>query len=141
MLLEFGPAGDAPGGLDATGLGRSGDPFPVPAGAAPYVVLADWQVPAAAGVRSLNDFSVDDEGGLYCVGSRSRSIVRFAPAAATDRTARIVQQWVLPPAFFDGADRRAEGLVALPGPAFLVAFDSDRTDLDNLALAVPVGQG
>jgi hypothetical protein len=139
VLLEFGPAGDAPGGVDATGLGRSGDPFAFPAGAAPYVVLADWQVPAGSGVRSLNDFSVDDAGALYCVGSRSRSIVRFAPAAAAERTARIVQQWVLPPAFFDGADRRAEGLVALRGPAFLVAFDSNRTDVDNLARAVPVG--
>lgn len=139
VLLEFGPAGDAPGGLVATGLGRSGHPFRFPASAAPYVVLADWTVSAGAGVRSLNDFSVDDAGRLYCVSSRSRSIVRFAAAAVAAATVQVAERWELPLALFDGNDRKAEGLVALAGPAFLVAFDSNQANLDNLALAVAVG--
>ena len=66
VLVEFGPAGDAPVGLASTQLGRSGEPFRFRA-ESPYVVLADWQVAAGAGVRSLNDLSVDDAGRLYCV--------------------------------------------------------------------------
>ena len=138
VLVEFGPAGDAPVGLASAQLGRSGEPFHFRA-ESPYVVLADWQVAAGAGVRSLNDLSVDDAGRLYCVSSRSRTIVRFAGAGVAASTARVDAQWELPPELFVGTDRKAEGLVVQPGPAFLVAFDSDRPELDNLALAVPAG--
>jgi len=138
VLVEFGPAGDAPVGLESVQLGRSGEPFRFRA-ESPYVVLADWRVAAGAGLRSLNDLSVDEAGRLYCVSSRSRTVVRFAGAGAAGSTARVDAQWELPPELFAGTDRKAEGLVVQPGPVFLVAFDSDRPELDNLALAVPAG--
>ena len=136
VLVEFGPAGDAPVGLASAQLGRSGEPFRFRA-ESPYVVLADWQVAAGAGVRSLNDLSVDDAGRLYCVSSRSRTIVRFARGRASpDRPLASTRSGSCR-RVFAGTDRKAEGLVVQTGPAFLVAFDSDRPELDNLALAVP----
>ena len=65
--------------------------------------------------------------------------MRFAAAAVAAATVQVAERWELPLALFDGNDRKAEGLVVLPGPAFLVAFDSDQTNLDNLALAAAVG--
>jgi hypothetical protein len=118
-LIEFGPAGDAPLGMNAEALPAAGEPLSLTS-AAELRSLASWRF---AGDRpdSVNDLAADS-GRLYLISSADRGIARIRLPAADPL--RIDGWWPLPRGVGAGGDARAEGLLVDAGLGVLVGVDA-----------------
>lgn len=132
-LIEFGPVGARAEGY-RTGLAVGpDDTFPLPdEERATFDVLADWQVPAGAGLGSLNDLAVDGSGRLWAVSSDSARLARLSGALDPAGASPTFDTWRLPADVVpDKPRRKAEGLVLWPGRGWLVALDLDGRGTDG----------
>jgi hypothetical protein len=132
-LVEFGPPGDEPAGVDARTLLPSGGAWSAPE-VDRLVALAWW--PGDDVLADYSDAEIGPDGHLYLLSDKSAAIGRVdlplavGPGART----RIAGTWGLP-----GRVRKAEGLTFLPDGRCVVA--SDRHGLGrNLAVLPPPGQ-
>ena len=74
LLLELGPAGDAPAGYRRElAVGTSGT-FPVPAGVtSELVVLAEWSVGKPNKLADLSDLAIDAAGALFVLSDQGQA--------------------------------------------------------------------
>lgn len=128
LILELGPAGDAPLGLAPLAPGAR---FELPAAGTKLVALARYELPAdsESALPDLSELTLGRDGRLYVLSDEGRSIARIE---SLDQGAAVLgPQWTI------GRDAKAEGLVVLEGSVPLVAFD--RPDIGkNLASYAPL---
>jgi hypothetical protein len=132
-LIEFGPEGDAPLGIDEDNLLGS-RPFEVaPPGR--LVALAWWPWPKGTGLDDLSDLAADPHGGVRLLSDRAGSIaglglpLRPGDVPATDGLVEIPRK-----ALNDG---KPEGLAVLDDGTLLVACDDKKAGRALLRLTPP----
>jgi hypothetical protein len=133
-LIEFGPPGDAPRGIDADTVLAPGEPFEQPdAIEAELVPLAVW--PLAKDTRdvlpTINDLALGPDGRVHALSSATQTIVRFDRRLQPGGGARGTDSWRIGDGIPGGKDAHPEGLAILPSGRPLVGIDSKHAR-DNL---------
>jgi len=126
-LIEFGPAGDAPRGIDADTLLAPGAAFERPEGEASELVpLADWPLGESTGeaLPSINDVAVGDDRRVYLLSSKGQTIARLEPRLDPGERASADGEWKIDGELPGGEDAHPEGLALLGGSHATVAVDS-----------------
>lgn len=128
LIVELGPAGDAPLGFAPLAAGEA---FTMPPVGETLRALAAYSLPesAAATLPDGSELTAGRDGRLYLLSDEGRAVARIESLAQGRAT--LGPQWSL------GRDAKSEGLVVLEGSVPLVAFD--RPDLGkNLASYAPL---
>jgi hypothetical protein len=132
-LMEFGPRGARPRGLERGGALAQGQRWPIDNGSHEFVALATW-LPNDKLAEACNDFSdleIGPDGRLYLLSDKSATIARIADLRPEGGVAGCSATWRL-----DDLDGKPEGLAFDAKGRAVVALDK-RKARNNLVLLEP----
>ncbi len=132
-FIEFGPAGDEPGGFGPDSALAEGAGWPIKGGDHVFVPLAVWMPSAKlqANCEDFSDLEVGPDRRLYLLSDKSQSIARVAELVVGDEVARADEVWMLPT-----LDGKPEGLALTRNGRAIVALDTKQAK-ENLVLLDP----
>jgi hypothetical protein len=123
-LIEFGPAGDAPGGFGPERWLTDGEAWQVDEGEVTLTALAAWHPDSELheACRDLSDASIGPEGTLLLLSDQGEAVAAVRGRGPADRPFR---GSVEARAVFRirGLRRKPEGLAVLPNGDILIACD------------------
>ncbi len=137
-LIEFGPPGAKPLGLERGGALPPGEPWAIEPGDHRYEALATWR-PDKALRRACADFSdleVGPDGYLYLLSDKSDSIARLSNLRAPGGEATALATWRL-----GDLDGKPEGLAFTPNGRAMVALDTRKARHNLMLFEPPIAAG
>jgi uncharacterized protein YjiK len=132
-LIEFGPSGSSPGGLEADRILPAGEPWTRPDGAAVrFDALATWLLAddLADRLGDASDLAASFDGRLFLLSDQASSVARLATGAPIAGGTVEADQ-------VRGIERspdKAEGLALLPDGRMYVALDTRKAKNNLLVL-------
>jgi hypothetical protein len=133
-LIEFGPAGDAAGGIGSDTVLAAGSSFQRPEGDVGRLVpLADWALSEETSkiLPSVNDIAFGEDGCVYVLSAEARVISRLEKRLEPGERARATESWTIDSEILGREEVRPEGLALVHGSTPVVGVDS-KVAGDNL---------